>query len=393
MPEYSLPFEYKWMEKPLHIRFVGTKPNGGLIFGANASQLAGTEVRKLTDKPVLFVVEPIVNRLGVDAEARKSLSAQGVEYNVYTGVAPEPHLDDAAELIRMVRSKPYGAVIGIGGGSVMDSAKLAAMAAANDGDVYEMFKNPSSITKSLPTMLMPTTSGTGSEVSPYIVMSDAGGNKLFVGEPSLYAAIALVDPVLTRTMPPKVTSSTGIDALTHGLEGAIGVSNPYTMAMAAKCAELVFKYLPRAVKNGDDIEARYYMSFASVLGMLAYTQGGGLYAHSMSYILTARKGLPHGTGCGLALPYTLAYNRPYIQPVISALGEATKCPDFITGLRSLINDIGLPATLAEVCVDERDLPAMSHELIGKYYRKQNPRGLQLAEAEEMLNKMYHGSLE
>lgn len=379
---------YEAMFKPITMRFVGTQPSGHLSFGYDVASMTGREVLQLTNGPVLVIADNTVVKLGIAQAIFDSLEEYNVEYDVFTDIQPEPYIKDAARAVAAAKMKDYGAVIGIGGGSALDTAKLAAAMARSDADLKSVFDDPSLITSCLPKILIPTTSGTGSEVSPYIVLCDDDGKKAFIGPPQLYATVALVDPRLTITMPASVTASTGLDALTHGVEGACGAQNPYTEALAAKCVELVLKYLPRAVKDGNDLEARYYMAFASVLGMMSYTQGGGLYAHSLSYILTKRCGLSHGAGCAIALANTLRFNAPKISKLISYLELASECGNLADSIYELIKNVGLPTKLSDIGISESELPHMAQELVTTYFRSKNPVEMRADQALEILKDIF-----
>lgn len=377
--------------KETTMQFVGTDPAGKLRIGCGIASEAAQEAAKLSRDKVLLIVSSTVRRLGGEKTITDGLDALGMEYSIFSEVEPEPSKKTMDRVLEMVRAESYGSVIGLGGGSVLDTAKFAAAAAVCDMSTDEMFDYPENINTSLPTVLMPTTSGTGSEVSPYIVMSD-GDRKRFIGRSALYATVAIVDPMLTVSMPPRVTAFTGLDALTHGVEGAIGKTTPYTLAMASQCAKLVFKYLPRAVENGNDVEARYYMSYAAVLGMLAYTQGGGLYAHSMSYVLTAEKKLPHGAGCGMALPYTLRYAEAQIGPVLDELRQALDVDDVPAAVLELVKKVKAPATLEELGFEKDDLKRLADTLVDVYPRPLNPRQMSREDALEFMGKMYDGDI-
>ncbi|NLF27625.1 MAG: iron-containing alcohol dehydrogenase [Clostridiales bacterium] len=382
------------------IRFPGTGPHGKLLFGCGASRSVGEEARSLGARSALLVADPTIVALGMHRVVLDALNAAGIACTVFSDVAPEPDLPCLAAMEAVVRAGRFDLVVGFGGGSAMDVAKLAACLAVGEYTAEEIMRDGRLVTDRLPTILMPTTAGTGSEVSPYIVVS-ADDRKLFIGTPYLYATIALVDPLLTATMPARVTAATGLDALSHGAEGACGCPNPYTLATMEKCAELAFRYLPRAVADGDDLEARYYMSFAAVMGMLAYTQGGGLYAHSAAYVLTTEKHLPHGAGCGLALPYTLQYNFEHIGEVLDAIRSAVNRSDTfhaddrqeaIGCVLQLVREAGMPATLAEVGYAKEDLEGFAQALVGKYYRAKNPRPMSLEEARLLAEDMLEGRL-
>ena len=371
------------------IQFVGTAPQGQFRLGLGVANEAGKQARKLTNEKVLIIADPTVVKLNLDQSVKASLQSVGMRFDIFSEINPEPQMESMEAVCRCVRSEKYGLVIGLGGGSAMDTAKMAAVSACTSLSTREIVADISQVTKKLPLILLPTTAGTGSEMSPYIVLSDHD-RKIFVTSSVLYATVAMVDPLLMKTMPPKLTAFTGLDALTHGVEGAIGKTNPYTLAMASKCVELVFKYLPRAVENGGDIEARYYMAFASVLGMLAYTQGGGLFAHSISYLLTTAYQLPHGAGCGLALPYTLRFNQEYIDDVLDEFEKSIGKKNFIEQVDLLIKKIGAPTTLKELGVTEELLPMMAEKLLETYDRPRNPRKLEIEDAVSLMRYMYQG---
>ena len=371
------------------IQFVGTQSNGRFRFGFQVAGSAGEEAGRLTDQRVLLVVDPVIEQLRADLPIRESLESAGLDYDVFSQIEPEPHLSTMEAARQMVRERPYGLVVGIGGGSCLDTAKIAAVTAVNKDGICKMLDESTLIQGSLPKILIPTTAGTGSEMSPFVVVS-SNGEKRFISNPFLYATVALVDPLLTITMPPKVTASTGLDALTHGVEGAIGKTNPYTQAMANKCVELVFAYLPRAVRDGDDLEARYYMAFASVLGMLAYTQGGGLFAHSISYVLTTANGLPHGAGCGISLPYTLQYIAEDIPDILAEFAQCVHKPDFIPALHGLLASVGVPLSLKELGIPREALRRMAETLFTRYNRPRNPRAMDEQQAFALMQRMYEG---
>lgn len=384
--------------KDICIRFPGCKPEGCLRLGLGLSEKIGEIMTGITKGKILIVTDKTIVSLGLHNAILKSLEASDFKFDVFDDVLPEPHIETMLKIEKMLECGTYGAVIGLGGGSALDVAKLAAVMAYMKRSAKQIFDSPSDINGSLPTVLMPTTSGTGSEVSPYSVMAD-GNKKRFIGSEYLYATVALVDPELTATMPPRVTAATGLDALTHGVEGAIGKDNPYTRAMMLQCVKLVFKYLPRAVQNGDDMEARYYMSLASVMGMLAYTQGGGLYAHSMSYILTTDLVTPHGLGCGLALPYTLRLNQPEISDIIRDIGiminedgKAMEGNEVITAFLDLVRKVGMPTNLSVLGIKEEALDEMAQRLVEQYFRPLNPVKIGVIESKKLMQAMYEENI-
>lgn len=381
----------------------GVKPSGKVIIGFGLAGKIDKQVAGFFHDRILLITDNNIVSLKIHQIVINSLKEKDCQVTLFSEVEPEPKLEMARKVQEMVRKKEYSLVIGLGGGSVMDMAKTASIMATNDGDIEDYMTGTPIVKEGLPNVLIPTTSGTGSEVSPFIVLSKED-KKLFIGSPYIYATIALVDPLLTVSMPEKVTAATGLDTLSHGVEGLIANTNPFTEALSYQCIKYVFRYLEKACINGLDLEARYYMSCASVLGMMSYSQGGGLYAHSLSYILTLRNGVPHGVGCGLALPYTLLFNFDYIKPVllkmaryilqedISNISDEERAFKTIEGFYQLLLKVKVPARLQDLAIERSEINVFASELVNKYYRDKNPRELTEHEARELLKMMWEGSL-
>ena len=404
MSKYSELFDItpESLKKDAVLRFPGAcSENNGIVISCGCAMKAGDYAKKLGATKVAIIADKIIIQLGMLAPITDSLDAQGIAHCYFCDIAPEPHTDDLLAAEKAAREFGADAVIGVGGGSSLDTAKVTACALSTGDNAVDIITNKAPTKRTVPLILLPTTSGTGSEVSPYAVASH-NGKKVFISSPEAIPDIALVDPIMTATMPTKVTAFTGLDALTHAVEGVCGCTNPFTKALAVQAVEIVFEALPLAVKDGNDMEARTKMAYASVLGMMAYTQGGGLYAHSASYILTLAKNAPHGLGCGLTLPYTLAYNMNEIKdlleafiPAITRSGiAAPKCacevPD---AFLELVKTVGAPATIAELGYTEEDIPAFAHSLFADYYRAKNPRTADEASLAELVKMMYNGKIE
>lgn len=380
----------------------GCKPLGKLSIGFGLAQQIGDEALQFGTGKVLMVTDKTIVDLRLHEVVVRSLETSGFEVSLFSDVEQEPHLDTARNVQRRVRADNFSLIVGLGGGSAMDMAKVAFLTGTNPGDIKEYMTGTPVRHEGLPCILLPTTSGTGSEVSPFIVLSEED-TKLFVSLPYLYTTVALVDPLLSVTMPPQVTAATGLDALSHAMDGLIGKPGPLTEALSFKAVELVFQYLERACTDGMDLRARYGMSFASVLGMMAYTQGGGLYAHSCSYVLTIKNKTPHGTGCGVTLPYTLLFNFEFVKGLLARISRIIE-PGFqgtedelafqtIMNFRKLLGRVGMPTTIKELGISKDFLPEFAEALVEKYYRAKNPRPMSLEEARRFVEAMWHGQCE
>lgn len=392
---------------PEHLKAVttfqtaGSKSTGKLAIGFGLAETVGQEAQKLGQGRALLVTDKVITGLGMHEVVVNSLNAAGFDTRVFDEVEAEPHIEIAQKLENIVRADPYAVIVGLGGGSPLDMAKATSLVGNNSKPIMNLMQGEPIEKEGLPLILLPTTSGTGSEVSPFVVTSTAE-KKLFIMTPLVYPTMALVDPLLTASMPAKVTAGTGLDALTHGVEGLTGCSNPLTQAFAGKCVQLVFKYLPQAVIDGENLTARYHMSFASLLGMMTYTQGGGLYAHSCSYILTLDKQIPHGLGCGITLPYTLMLNLDFIGEMLNTFaplidpsiqGSSSEvATEVIQRYHDLVSMIGLPVALHDIGVSKADLDDYAQKLVNQYFRVKNPRKIDINDAKRLLESMWEGEL-
>ncbi|MCE9530958.1 MAG: iron-containing alcohol dehydrogenase, partial [Planctomycetes bacterium] len=308
--------------------------------------------------------------------------------------------------------------IGLGGGSNMDAAKIAAIALTHGGDPREYVgenKVPGPI---LPLICVPTTAGTGSEVSQAAVFTDTEKqNKVSCLSNFLRPAAAIVDPLLTVSCPPKVTADSGIDALTHAIEGFTAVDyahyplpenersvyqgkNPFGDMVAEKAIQLVGQFLKRAVKDGNDLEARDGMALAATLGGLAFSNAGVALVHAMEYPVGAAVHVSHGAGNGLLLPFVMRYNLAPRKAAFAAvarwLGEDLKGLDetaaaerAVVAVEMLKSEIGIPARLRDLGVKENQLAPFAEKAFAlKRLMRVNPRYPSQEEIEQIYQQAW-----
>jgi alcohol dehydrogenase len=235
-------------------------------------------------------------------------------------------------------------------------------------------------------------------------LAAAGKDKYFVGTGYAYPEIAIIDPGLTLSLPPRLTASTGIDALSHAIDSLMNkLANPFYDCLGLKGVELIAKYLGRATFNGQDLEARYYMSLGATLSMMSMTGTGALYSHSISYVLAMFQPLAHGVGSGVGLPYTMVFNLPVLKEkmakIARAMGERT---DGISSrsaaeraaelVYDLTADVKMPVSLKEMDCKHEDLPKMADLCIKNYYRPNNPRPMSKEECLALFEAIWEGEL-
>lgn len=333
------------------------------------------------------------------------LSAHGVEVQVFAGVIPDLPVSAIDASVGPAREFAPDLVIAIGGGSAMDHAKVAAVLLAHGGavsDYYGEFAVPGPV---LPLIAVPTTAGTGSEVTPVAVVHDeARGTKIGIASPYLVPQVAVCDPDLTATCPPGLTAISGADALTHAVEA-------FTTAPRANEASLteehvfvgknlisdhfarlavvnIFKFLERAYRDGSDMEAREGVMLASLMAGCAFGTAGTAAAHALQYPIGNLTHTPHGAGVAALLPFVMQYNRPACAGGFAELAtlvgiEGGSIEDrsqaFIEAVADLMAAIRIPATLAELGLaeDQQDYVA-EHSLNAARLIKNNPRPLDLS---------------
>ena len=270
------------------------------------------EVQRFNAKKVLVVTDPFLKELGLTDKVEKPLAEIGVMTELYTEVVPEPPLAVGEKLVAYTREHAFDLVIGLGGGSALDLAKLAGVLAVHEGKVADYLNLTGSkqvSKKGLPTILITTTSGTGSEVTNISVLS-LETTKDVVTHDYLLADVAIVDPELTISLSPKVTAATGVDALTHAVEAYISKNaNPVSDALALQAIRLISNSLRTAVLEGTNKQARADMSYGSYLAGLAFFNAGVAGVHALAYPLGGQFHIAHGDSNAVLLPYVMGYIR------------------------------------------------------------------------------------
>jgi alcohol dehydrogenase len=351
-----------------------------IVFGFGALSKLAEESGGLGEGKALVVTDPFMAKSGVVEKVRTALGGREVE--VFDGVEPEPRIEVAQRVAERVRGGTFGLVVGVGGGSSMDMAKVAAAFATNEGDALGYVGNNLFKSKPLPSVMVPTTAGTGAELT-VTSMVTVGGHKQWINSPLLLPSAAFVDPELTMSMPKSVTAATGMDALCHNAEAYLSASaNPITDSAALKGISLIVANLERAFDDGADRKARESMSMGALLGGIAL-QGRMVYGHSVGYTIATRFRLPHGVSCGIPLPYIISNYAIACAPKMPALARAFGLePEgrdaAELGVRvgeravGLLRHLGIPASLKELGVKEADLGSLAEECLKLFPRPNSP---------------------
>ena len=384
-------------------------------------------LRQIKARQVLIVTDGDSERRGVADAVRPYLGAAGIR--VFSEVVPEPGEDVIQAGVEVLERTRPDLIVAIGGGSVLDAAKAMRLFYENPGltlrelalpflDARKRVAQYPQLAHSVRLVAVPTTAGTGSEVSPASVIT-AGERKVTLVDYSLVPDVAIVDPTLMLSMPPQVTADTGVDALTHAIEAGVSIfASAYTDAFCVQAARLIFDALPRAYADGSDLEARTAMANAATMAGLAFSNAFVGVNHALAHAVGARFGIPHGRANGIFLPHVMRYNASLPSKFMPAPGySAYVAPDkfaqlgwVILGGRDdkerrerlfakvddLLDTLDMPRTLREAGVSEQDFLRAREDLARAAFTdpsmRTNPRMPLIREILELLDAGYHGKL-
>jgi aldehyde dehydrogenase (NAD+) len=334
-----------------------------LTIGAGRLATVADEVTRLGGTRVLLISDPALAKLGFVDRALGALGALGVA--TFTEVPQDSGLDTVDAATRVGRDAGVDAVVSIGGGSVIDTSKVVALCLGAGGRAADHVGINIMRGRPLPHVVVPTTAGTGSEVTNTAVIKHAElKKKVYFLDDKLTPAAAILDPMLTVGLPAGLTASTGMDALTHAIEAVVSkTGNPISEGLALQAIRMIHQTLPGVIDAPDDLEARVQMQLASTMAGWAFNVAGVGLVHGMSHALGARCGVPHGTANGILLPHVMRFNAPAAGPKLAAVARALGCEGSDEGalalagasaVDALLKRIGHPTGLAEVGVKSED---------------------------------------
>ena len=351
-------------------------------------------------KKYFVVSDHILNDLGLVQKLADGLADAGCEMvGKFLDVQQDARLNDVKTCAEAVKSSGAEGIVSIGGGSVIDTAKAVNILFSEGGDLVDDYSGGHLLTRPLkPHVVIPTTAGTGSEVTMVAVIYDEENKeKLFFADKFLMPNLAVLDPEMTLSLPPKLTASTGMDALTHSIEAYVGVeASPFSDAFAAGAIELILKYLINATEDGADIKARGAMLIASAMAGIAFTHSMVGCVHGMAHVTGALYRVPHGEANTIYLPYGMEYNfeeiteklarlSPIMGEDVTGLTEEEAARQAIEAVRKLtgkLHELGaIPIKLSEVGVPEDGLADIAEGALNDGTSFYNPREV---EPEELL---------
>ncbi len=346
-------------------------PQPTLLVGPGSSARLGQAVAGFGHAKILIVTDAIISKLGLLKPLTDALEAGGAAYAVFDEITPDAPIPLIERGIEFYRQNDCEAIVAVGGGSSMDASKAIAVCIANPNKTlrnlagyFKGLRNP------VPIYAVPTTAGTGSEVTVAAVISDPERkSKLVIVDTRMVPKMAALDPSLMTGLPPPITAATGIDALTHAVEAYIGHwATPQTDGLALSAVGLIFENLPIAYREGSNLQAREKMSLASTYAGMAFTRANVGYVHAIAHQFGGRYHTPHGLANAIVLPHVLAYSMPEVTDRLAQLAVRAKVADesddeqtaaqkFLDAVIAMNRELGIPETLA--ALKEADIPALA----------------------------------
>lgn len=365
-------------------------------FGAGARRMLADEFRGRGYVRAFVVTDKDLIRFGVAGKVTGVLDEAGIAYEIFSDLKPNPTVKNVQAGVEAFRRSGADAIVAIGGGSAMDTAKAVGIIAANPafGDVVSLEGTAPTANRSVPVFALPTTAGTAAEVTiNYVITDEANTKKMVCVDPKDIPAVAIIDAELMAAMPRGLTAATGMDALTHAIEGYI-TKGAWTLTdmFELKAVELIARWLPAAVENGADTEAREGMAVAQYIAGMGFSNVGLGLVHGMAHPLGAFYDIPHGVANALLLPYVMQYNMESslvkFGDVACAMGVDTAGMDTrqaaqaaVDAVRALAVRVGIPQRLSSLGVREEDLPRLAASALADVCTPGNPRD---TSAEEIL---------
>ena len=341
------------------------------FLGSGSSLEMCKAIQQMGIKKVLIVTDAMLTKLGVFDPVKQKLEELGIEYLVYDGVEPNPSIQQIEAGLDMYKSNQCDGLLAIGGGSSLDAAKVIAARATHPKKTIRkmdgLFKLRGGID---PLFVIPTTAGTGSEVTIAAVVSDPDNKRKFaIMDPKLMPEMCALDGTLQTGLPPHITAATGMDAMTHAVEAFISRNAlPYTDRQALAAVKLIVENLPKVMADGNDLEARSNMAIASFYAGLAFTAAGVGYVHAIAHNFGAYYHTPHGLANAIVLPYVLDFSKPACTDRLAilartagldtgGLSDEQLADEFIAHIRKMCSDFDIPNKLD--ALKQEDIPGIA----------------------------------
>ena len=364
---------------------------------------AGDLVKSLGAKKCLIVTDRYLGQIGMADRVQGILKKAGIEACIFAGAEPNPTDKNVEAGARFYQENECNSIISLGGGSSHDCAKGIGLVAANGGQIADFEGVDKSSKPMIPLMAINTTAGTASEITRFCIITDTSRKvKMAIVDWRVTPQIAINDPELMKGMPPSLTASTGMDALTHAIEAYVSTdANPLTDAAAIMAIKMIAHYLPKAVANGNYMKARDKMAYAQYLAGIAFNNASLGYVHAMAHQLGGFYNLPHGVCNAILLPYVESYNlignmnrfRDVAQAMgVQVEGISVTCAaeKAIEAIKKLSRQLEIPTDLKQLGVREEDFGIMADNAKKDVCQLTNPRTATREQVIEIYRQAYVG---
>jgi alcohol dehydrogenase class IV len=379
------------------------KTSSVIVCGPGSAKEVGALARGL-GKKALLVTDSNLEKFGLPQEVRSSLETAGVPFAVYDKVVSEPTIDYAEEGLKVYRGAQADFLVAVGGGSPMDAAKAIAVLSANPGKIGDFMGANKIPNPGAPLIAIPTTAGTGSEVTPFTIITDTARDvKMLIASPHIFPRAALVDPLMTLSMPRDITAATGLDALTHAIEAYVSLkAQPITDTLALQAIRMIAANLRQAWSNGDNLEARTGMMFGALQAGLAFANSSVALVHGMARPIGAYFHVPHGISNAALLPTVIEFSilgnpRRYADIAV-AMGEITEGLSLLDAaylaagaVRRLNQDLKVP-TLRGLGVEEKKFASVVNQMAADAIASGSPGNNPRKATQEEIVDLYRKAL-
>lgn len=355
------------------------------LLGKSCLQDAAAPIKAMGCKKALISTDKFLTGNGTVDKVAKMLESVGVEYVVYNEAKPNPTVKNVEDGLKVLQENGCDFVVSVGGGSPQDCGKAIAVLATNGGSIKDYEGVNKSSRKSLPIVAITTTAGTSAEVTiNYVITDEERHVKMIMVDNNTLAAVTVNDPELMVSMPASLTAATGMDALTHAVEAVVAKgANDVTDATALYAIKQIFEFLPRAVKNGQDLEAREQMCYACYLNGIAFSNAGLGNVHAMAHQLGGLYDLPHGVCNAMLLPVVEEENAKHAPAKFRAIAATigydcegktdAECVDHVIGrIKALSEEVGIPKSLKDVGVNDPDYDTLAENAMKDACAGANP---------------------
>lgn len=367
------------------------------LFGEGSVNEVGSQLNNLGVKKPLLVTDEGLHGLGLSEQVANIVREAGLDIAIFPEAQPNPTDKNVADGVKVYKEESCDSIITLGGGSSHDAGKAIGIVAVNGGTIHDYEGVDKSEKPMVPLIAINTTAGTGSELTRFTIITDLKRKvKMAIVDKHITPTVSINDSSLMVGKPPALTAATGLDALTHAIEAYVSINaTPITDALAIQTMKIVPKYLPRAVANGNDLEAREQMAYAQSLAGMAFNNAGLGYVHAIAHQMGGFYDLPHGVCNAILLPHVCKFNliakteryahiASYLGENIDGLSEYEAAQKGIKAIERLSVDLDIPSGFAEMGAKEEDITILAENAMKDVTAATNPRTPTLEEVKQII---------